>query len=175
MKIGFFVYGIFMHKGGTERITVLLANTMRQRGHDPVIVGQTPADGRLRPSYPVADGVVCSVINLTPGAGLKAAKEIIIKHEPDVFCAVYAGDPLLWIIHLLRETGIPLLVSEHSCPAMMDIERWNRYERLGCMAGADGIHVLSDAYAGSLPPGLRTKTTVIPNPVEKPCEVDWTR
>ena len=59
MKIGFFVYGIFMHKGGTERITVQLANSMRQRGHDPVIFGQTPADGRLMPSYPVADGVVC--------------------------------------------------------------------------------------------------------------------
>jgi glycosyltransferase involved in cell wall biosynthesis len=57
----------------------------------------------------------------------------------------------------------------------MENQYWTRYERLACLAGADGIHLLLEEYVHSLPRFLHGRVTVIPNPVRDPCPVDWGR
>ena len=175
MRIGLFVWGLYLSKGGTERFTATLANAMHERGHSIVLFGQGRPDEDMTPVFPVAEGISYVNLALSDAASIAVARERLLSQNLDVFCAVYAGDVLLWLYPLLHNTGIPLIVSEHHHPHMMDTERWNRYERLGCMAGADAIHMLTEQYREDLPSKLKKKAIVIHNSVAGPCEIDWKR
>ena len=175
MRIGLFVWGLYSSKGGTERFTVTLANAMHQRGHSIVLFGQGRPDEDIAPVFPVAEGISSVNLALSDAASIAVAREKLLSQNLDVFCAVYAGDVILWLYPLLHNTGIPLIVSEHGHPHMMDTERWNRYERLGCMAGADAIHMLTEQYRDDLPPELKEKAVVIHNAAAGACAINWER
>ena len=175
MRIGLFVWGLYLNRGGTERFTVSLANVMHKRGHAIVLFGQGQADQKIVPVFPVEAGIPCVNLALSDAASIAVARKNILKQKLDVFCAVYAGDVVLWLYPLLHNTGIPLIISEHTHPHKMDTEHWNRYERLGCMAGADAIHMLGDQFINNLPPELQQKTVAIPKPAAEPFPANWER
>ena len=175
MRIGLFVWGLYLSKGGTERFTVSLANAMHKRGHSIVLFGQGRPDEDMTPVFPVAEGISYVNLALSDTASIADTRERLLSQNLDVFCAVYAVDVLLWLYPLLHNTGIPLIVSEHRHPHMMDTVRWNRYERLGCMAGADAIHMLTEQYREDLPSELKEKAVVIHNAAAGPCAIDWKR
>jgi glycosyltransferase involved in cell wall biosynthesis len=172
MRIGFVIWSLFRIRGGLERLGANLVHAMRERGHDCVAFHQ--GSGKTgQPLYPLPDNVETADLALHDEVSLRRAKERLCEQNIDVLCAMFSWEDLLWFPALCNNTGIPLLISEHNLPKVIEEERWNRYERLACMAGADAIHLLSHAFTASLPEFLQERVTVIPNPVEPPAAVDW--
>jgi glycosyltransferase involved in cell wall biosynthesis len=174
MRLGFVIWGLYSTKGGLERFGANLLRTMRERGHECVaFYRDAHKTGRLL--YPLPADVPAIDLALYDEASILRAKSLLRAHNLDALCAMFSWDSLLWFPALCNNTGIPLLISEHSVPHVIEGERWNRYERLGCLAGADAIHLLNEAFLPSLPDFLRERATVIPNPAEPPAAVDWRR
>jgi glycosyltransferase involved in cell wall biosynthesis len=174
MRIGFVIWSLFHVKGGLERLGVNLVNAMRERGHECVAFHQ--GSGKTgQPLYPLPDNVETADLALRDEASLRRAKDRLCEQNIDVLCAMFSWEDLLWFPALCNNTGIPLLISEHNVPRVIEEERWNRYERLACMAGADAIHLLNNAFLDSLPDFLKERATVIPNPADPPAAVDWAR
>ncbi|MDR3358581.1 MAG: glycosyltransferase [Desulfovibrio sp.] len=175
MRIGFVIWSLFHVKGGLERLGANLAHAMRERGHECIVFHQGAGVGC--PLYPLPDDVktVDLALDRHHAGSLRQARRRLLEQMPDALCAMFSWDDLLWFPALCNNTGIPLLISEHSVPGVIERERWNRYERLACMAGADSIHLLNRAFLASLPDFLKERATVIPNPAEPPAAVDWKR
>ena len=173
MRIGLVIWALHS-KGGLERVGTKLAWAMHERGHEVAIFYQD-LDQSTQQAYPLPPDLAQVNLKLRDGASLSAARQKLLAIRPDVLCAMFSWDALLWFPALLNGTGIPLLISEHNVPRIIEEERWNRYERLACMAGADAIHLLSSAFLDSLPPFLRERAVVIPNPAEAPVAVDQSR
>ncbi|MDR2745337.1 MAG: glycosyltransferase [Desulfovibrio sp.] len=173
MRIGFVIWSLFHVKGGLERLGVNLVHAMLERGHDCIVFHQGRGAGR--PLYPLPDNVETADLALRDEASLRRAKDRLCEQNIDVLCAMFSWDDLLWFPALCNNTDIPLLISEHNVPRVIEEERWNRYERLACMAGADAIHLLGNAFLDSLPDFLQERATIIPNPADPPAAVDWAR
>ncbi|MDR1659914.1 MAG: glycosyltransferase [Desulfovibrio sp.] len=173
MRIGLVIWSLFHVNGGLERLGVNRVHAMRERGHECVVFHQGRGAGR--PLYPLPDNVETADLALRDEASLRRAKDRLCEQNIDVLCAMFSWEDLLWFPALCNNTGIPLLISEHSVPRVIEKERWNRYERLACMAGADAIHLLGHAFLDSLPEFLQDRVTVIPNPADPPAAVDWAR
>lgn len=69
---------------------------------------------------------------------------------------------------LTRGSNIPLILSEHSNPQIVENERWNRADRQAAFSGADRIHLLLESYRYSVHPCLRERVRVIPNATAMP-------
>jgi glycosyltransferase involved in cell wall biosynthesis len=175
MRVGFVIWSLFQNKGGLERLGVNLVNAMRKRDHECIVFHQGSGGGF--PLYPLPDGVktVELALNRHSAGSLRQTQRRLREQGLDVLCAMFSWDDLLWFPALCNNTGIPLLISEHNVPNIIEEERWNRYERLACMAGADAIHLLSNAFLDSLPAFLKERATVIPNPADPPAAVNWER
>jgi len=63
----------------------------------------------------------------------------------------------------MRNSGIPLILSEHSNPWKIEQEMWNHKERQLVMRFADSVHLLLPSYRESLDTELRSRITAIPN------------
>lgn len=175
MKIGMTVWSLYHTQGGIQRLGVNLANAMQQRGHDMVLFYRKEPYRMPEPIYPLNSGIKTVELTLSNKQTTHKAKKIIQDQNIDLLCAMFSWNELLWFPALLNTTGIPFLISEHSNPQIIEDERWNRYERLACMAGADAIHMLSKAFVSSLPEFLHPRVTVIGNPAPVPQTVDWSR
>ncbi len=169
MRIGFVLWSLGMVRGGVERLGVNIAHAMQERGHSPVIFYQGQHSD-LKPCYPVNAEI--PLVNLAL-SGLPAsvfkAREKIQACGLDVLCAMFSWADLLWFPALLNGSGIPLLISEHNHPRIIEKERWNEYERTACMAAADHIHVLNSAFKDMFPAFLQDRISVVPNPAQPPC------
>lgn len=170
MNIGLFAQCILSRKGGIERATARLASWLAKRGHSCVIYHWD--DPRLAPQYPLHPDVQTCPL-LLDNLGLSQSKRRLLSHKLDVFCCALSTKYRALFLQLLNKTGIPLLMSERSSPAIIEKYFMTRRERLACFAAADGIHLLSEKYFSSLPPFLQERTTVIPNAAPAPVPVDW--
>ena len=172
MNLGLVIFGLCTARGGLERVGCDLANAMVERGHKATIYYHSDPKFPDVPVYPLHRSVAIAGLKLSSSRSLGATRALFLETGLDVLCALFSWDSLLWFPAILNNTGIPFLISEHSNPNVIENERWNRYERLACMAAADRIHVLQDQYREQLPEFLRERTTVIPNPVKPACPVD---
>ena len=169
MRIGIVVWSLFHVKGGIERLGCNLANAMRNKGHEVVLFYNSRPANQNEPVYPLDAQVQTRDLCLnTPGNAVARAREIIVQSGADLVCGLFSWDALLWFPAIMNNTGIPFIVSEHNLPHIIETERWNRYERLACLASADQIHLLFDSYKKSLPDFLHPRTVVIPNPALPP-------
>jgi glycosyltransferase involved in cell wall biosynthesis len=162
MRIGIVIFGLYWLKGGGERFAVNLAHAMCQRGHECILIHQGIGCGH--PSYPIPDKTQTLNLALSDIQSIHIARSGLINANIDVLCALVGGHEMLWIPTLCNNTGIPLLISEHRSPYVVEEKLLNRQERLACMSGADAIHLLSNTYLYSLPNFLHKKTMIIPNP-----------
>lgn len=173
MNIGLFAQHIYSLKGGIERAVGRLSTWLAERGHHCIIYHWDAEDGA--PQYLLHPAVqTCSLPLLTPQAFARS-QECLLAHDLDVFCCAQVTQHRSLFLRLLNKTGIPLLMSERDDPAEIEKSFMPRRDRLGCFAGADGIHLLSDRYLKSLPPFLQERATVIPNAALPAVPIDWRR
>ena len=179
MRIGLVIWSLLRIKGGIQRLGIDIAHAMRERGHECVLVYQDAEQAQSRskpePVYPVAPEIELLNLEMGNAASIGQARQRLQQSNLDVLCAMFSWNALRWFPALMNNTGIPLLISEHNDPYFIESERWNRYERLACMAGADEIHMLNSHFTASLPQFLHSRLTVIPNPAPGPQPVDWQR
>lgn len=153
--------------GGMERVICDLASGLAARGHQVFLFTSDPA--KTTPLYTLHSGI--TVVRYTHGGRrthLTAFRQQILACDPDV-CISSATDRRHWPwCAALRDTGIPLVLSEHNAPEAVEKQLWNRPERLATMASADVIHMLLSSYADSLPDFLRDRVRVVPNAVRLP-------
>ncbi len=176
MRIGLVIWSLRRIKGGIQRVGVDLAHAMLARGHECVLFHQDIGPNLLPPMYPVHPSIdlINLELNKVP-ASLVRARARLSARNLDVLCAMFSWQDLLWFPALMNGTGVPFLISEHSNPGIIEQERWNRYERIACMAGADVIHLLSASFIASLPGFLHERVAIIGNPALPPVPVDRTR
>lgn len=164
LKIVFVVWALLWNKGGIERVGVNLANEMDRRGHTSIII--CTARGK-KPVYKINDNVKVIPLEFQDNAeSIRSVRDCLRTIDPDVCVPMFSWKDLLWWPVVLNETGIPMLVSEHNNPEIIESSRWNRKERIACMEAADAIHLLCDAYIPSIPDNQKSKITVIQNSVE---------
>lgn len=162
LKFVFVVWGLALKIGGLERVGVELANEMTRRGHESVIMF-------FDYGKPIDAFLLEKKVSLLPFyvvdtfESRNSLKQCLLAESPDVCVPMFSWHDLLWWPVALKGTGIPMLISEHNDPNIIEIERWNRIERLACMAAADTIHLLCESYKNSLPTHMQHKVTVIPN------------
>ncbi len=142
----------------------MVAGEMKKRGHTPIIF-YNKSLGDNTPLYKVSDGIPTIALEFNNINALLRSRKKIITCDIDVFCGMFSSDTLLLIPQLLNNTGIPLLISEHNNPNIIESERWNMYERRACLMGADRIHVLTKSYYDMLPSFLQKRAKVIANPI----------
>lgn len=168
MRIGIIVWSLCVTKGGLERLGVQLANDMQRRGHECVVFHQALGQQDPKPIYPLDENIEYINLKLHDTESVNIARALVAGSNIEVMCAMFSWRDLLWMPALMNGTGIPLIISEHSNPHFIESERWNRYERIACMAGADAIHLLNHDFIQSLPSFLHDRVTVISNPAPKP-------
>lgn len=153
--------------GGMERVTCDLASAQAQRGHNVFMFISDPLP--KNPLYVLDKRVQC--VHYKHGGRQKhiaAFRQQILDCMPDV-CVSPAVDRrhLPWCAALWG-TGIPLVISEHLVPEIIEQNLWNRAERLAVMSAADAIHLLLGTYAHSLPQYLHDRIHILPNAVMLP-------
>jgi glycosyltransferase involved in cell wall biosynthesis len=174
--MGFVIWALCSSKGGLERSGVALAHAMHARGHEPVLFCQVSNPGHeARPVYPVDPAIRIAPFALRDTDSMAYARKLIMNCGLDVLCAMFSWDSLLWFPALLNNTGLPLLISERSKPEAIERERWNAYEHMACMAGADAIQVLNQSFKEFYPQFLQDRISVISNPAPQPKAVAWER
>ena len=183
MRIGFFLRVPQLLQGGLDWFLRVTIEEMLRRGHEcvlfvpaaPLELSVESPDLAADSAQPeIAPGAETRIFQFaSPDVFFPQTRELLVQSRLDVLCAMYASSFVINLPALLNGTGIPLLLSEHISPGMMENQYWTAYERRACLAGADGIHLILENYKAELPAFLHDRTTVIPLPAEKACPVDW--
>ena len=177
MHIGIVAWSLFISRGGIQQAAVDLAHAMLERGHDVTVFYRKSSKNHAAPLYHLNHriplvGFYVEAYNafVSPhetASMLNSMRESILSSGVDVLAAMFSWDALLLFPTVMRDTGVPLIISEHNNPHVINEERWNVYERHACLAAADCIHVLTPAYKAALPEFLQKRTRVIPNPAHR--------
>lgn len=173
MNIGLFAETIYTAKGGIERATSNLSAWLASRGHSCTIY--CIGNGNGMPQYKLHPEVRTCCLRFDSYKSFVYSRELVIKHNLDVFCGANSTFTRFWFLRLCNNTGIPLLLSERCSPREVESLFMTRRQRLASFFGADGIHLLSEKYLDSLPDFLRCRATVIPNAVPPLVPIDWNR
>jgi glycosyltransferase involved in cell wall biosynthesis len=168
MKIGILIWSLCKSRGGMERCGAMLANEMHHRGHKVIVFCHDYEGTVWKPVYNIESEIEIEYWgNINQYRFYDEKKSSLSKHQLDVFCAMFSWEMLLICPTILKGTGIPFIISEHNNPQVINEERWNHYERIGCLAAADSIHLLLEEYKYALPSFLQKKAVSIPNPAPK--------
>ncbi|SHN52172.1 glycosyltransferase family 4 protein [Desulfovibrio litoralis] len=163
MHIGLVIWNLMENRGGLQRVGIDLANAMLERGHELTIFYYSPTN-KQTPCFPLDKRIKIKRLILPPYVdSIFQAKKIIVEANIDVMVALFSWSKLMWIPVLLQHTGIPLIISEHNHPEIINTEKWNAYERHACLAAADKIHLLQQNFVAMLPKTLEPRIEVIPN------------
>lgn len=162
MNIGFLLL-FFTVKGGSERAAATLTAGLAERGHHCTLFH--PYQKGLSDAYVVPDKVARVELPALPVTDKWLDQAGVQLHAAHlhVLCLMSSGSYARIFPSLCRGLHVPLVWSERNAPDIIETERWNRAERLACMAGADAVHLLCRDFLSSLPPRLRKRATVIPN------------
>jgi GalNAc-alpha-(1->4)-GalNAc-alpha-(1->3)-diNAcBac-PP-undecaprenol alpha-1,4-N-acetyl-D-galactosaminyltransferase len=160
--------------GGVERMAVNIMNAMVERGHDVTLFTWDLADADA--FFPMNDSIRWYRLN-AGHAGRKAGTVLRFKRlrkfralvrswRPDVAIGFQHGAWLFADVGLLG-LRIPAVLAERNAPARFDHTREGRRRRLvlQSMRRAAAITVQCAGYVERYPPYLRSRITVIPNPV----------
>ena len=167
LTIGMQVAYLFEGCGGIERFCVTLAHYLLAQGHTVHFFCRT-LPGKTKPGYALNSKIV---MHMYDNVGTTTYREEwrtkVQQLGLDVFLSTVSNSAdFLWP-SILAGTGIPLFVSEHSNPWIIEKEKWCREQRLATFAMGDVRHVLLKSYAASLPESLHAGLTVLPNPVRR--------
>lgn len=181
MRLGFLTKGPFtVDRGGLDAFLIAIANEMVRRGHECLFLHPAPEDPSKAAPVPLHPSVRNIVF---PGAAdaetfLARAGSLVRESGIDLLCVMYSAPFPIVVPRLMRNSGIPVILSEHLAPGAMENRFWSPYERRACLAGADAIHMIFDEFAATLPDFLRERATVIPLPAMQGAALsgaDWER
>lgn len=163
MRIGMLIFSLCAGKGGAERAAVNIAIGLAGRGHECLLF--YAAKEGSSSSYVLPKTVrTVNISQYSPSKNwLEHAKALIVAERPDVLLAFNSSSFGNNYVILCRGLHIPLVWSEHSVPQIIEAERWNRSERLACMAASDATVLLCRGFVNSLPQFLQKRAMVIPN------------
>lgn len=163
MRLGMLITSLCAGKGGAERVAVNIASGLAERGHECVLF-YTAKEGST-PAYTLPDSV--RTVNLGVFAPnedwLAKARRLMTREGLDAILAFNSTSFGSNLVKLCQSLHVPLVWSEHSAPKIIEAERWNRPDRLACMAASDAIVLLCKGFVSTLPPFLQQRTAVIPN------------
>lgn len=170
--IGFYVHGMTFSKGGIERMAAKLSNHLVEKGWRVTIFCRVHE--QINSVYPLYESV-----NVAPIFDENKLEESIEKlntalsnSDIDVFVPMLSEwlfDP---IIEAARNTGIPIIASEHNDPWKIEELWWNHEKRVKCFEKVDVIHLLLNKFNESLPNHLAKRVVYIPNGVHLPLNLN---
>lgn len=169
MKIVFTLWALSRGKGGAERLGCDIVNGLARRGHDLTIFTQGEVGSKL--CYPLNSCVRVEYFPIRSPNRSDAwfdARRRLNRLAPHVCVVLGSSAALLRGPLLTRGSHIPLILSEHSNPRIIENERWNRADRQAVFSGADRIHLLLESYRDSVHPCLRERVRIIPNATAMP-------
>ena len=118
MRVGFFSPNIFREKGGVQRLSCELASYLASQGH---CVSILHTGGGASPCFPLPDVVRTQNVGEDNGAvSVIHARQALLDHELDVFCVMGEVYAFLDFLPVCNRTGIPLILSEHAAPAVIE-------------------------------------------------------
>lgn len=163
MRIGMLIFALCAGKGGAERAAVNIAAGLAGRGHECVLL--YAAKNGSSPAYtlPLTVRAVNLDVFAPTAAWLEHARRLITAERLDALLVFNSTSFGSNYVVLCRGLHIPLVWSEHNVPQIIETERWNRSERLACMAASDAIALLCRGFVSSLPQFLQKRAMVIPN------------
>ena len=173
MKIGFVSLAHLSDWTGITRLTDRNAQAMAGRGHRITIISEAAKASTKTPVSQLAYPHELITVDLKSTQGLKAAREKITASGLDVCSAAFGDKQMIYMPHLFRGSGIPLIIGEHADPRVFSYARWSPYEHYGSLAFADALHILLADYLPYYPGPLREKAHVIGNPAPPPAAVDF--
>jgi len=165
MNICIAIWNLTKSAGGLGKAASAICSALVKRGHSLAVVANSTSM-KAKPFYRLPPGTV--LINsrwVDTKICRKKIREAILETEPDIVIAMMVGAAMRWWPHIMRKSGIPLILSEHSNPWVIEQEMWNHRERQLVMRFADSIHLLLPSYSESLDADLRNRVTTIPNAV----------
>lgn len=152
------------HRGGAEKYTAWLARGLLDKGHNVSIVCNK--NERKDEAYALDTAIrVHEVDDSDRNAAVKELRAQLQASRTDVVIAIYSDAHLLIAVLAAAPLGTPVVASEHAHPSFIEGHAWNRPDRLAALLAAARIHLIDAQAVSSLPPALREKSTVIPNPV----------
>jgi glycosyltransferase involved in cell wall biosynthesis len=176
LHIGIVSWSIFENKGGLEQVSINLAHAMLERGHKITIFFGKENNNQRKNLFSISSEINLLALKLQEykavntqtkvAEDLRIMQDTIVKSNIDVLTAMFSWDALMLFPSIMCNTGIPLIISEHSNPYFINNERWNSYEHYACLAAADTIHVLTSSYKEALPEFLQDRTTILPNAIK---------
>lgn len=151
-------------RGGIEHFCVRLATYLSDQGHDVVLFARE-LPGRT-PAYPIDSRVRLELYRLDGGREYRRRlAEYLLDQGIEVFMATLSNRHDFFWPAVLSTTSIPLFVTEHTDPQIIENEKWNRAERLATLALSDLCHVLLPDFASSVPSAWHNKLRVLPLPL----------
>ncbi len=171
--VAFYVHGMLFSKGGIERLMADIANYLTPKGYEVTIYCRIWAD-LTSPVYPLYESVNVvpifdenkqeqSIINL---------RQRLLADNVDLFIPMLSEWLFAPIVESAKNTGIPVIASEHNDPWKIEELWWNHDERVKCFASVDKIHLLLNKFTESLPDSLQEKVSLIPNGIDLPKKVE---
>lgn len=169
MKAVFALWALSGGKGGAERVGSDIVNGLARLGHEITVFVLGEKGNKLCYSLDSRVHVDFFAIR-SPGRSdaWVEARRRFWQLAPDVCVVMGSSHALLRGPLLTRGTNIPLILSEHSNPQLIENERWNRADRQAVFSGADRIHLLLESYRDSIHPCLRGRVRIIPNATAMP-------
>jgi len=163
MNICIAIWNLTKSAGGIGKAASILCSALVKRGHSLTVVTNS-LSMKAKPFYQLPKGTV--LINsrwVDTKICRKKIREAVLETRPDIVIAMMVGAAMRWWPHIMRNSGIPLILSEHSNPWKIEQEMWNHKERQLVMRFADSVHLLLPSYRESLDTELRSRITAIPN------------
>ncbi|MDR2528059.1 MAG: glycosyltransferase [Synergistaceae bacterium] len=164
MRIGFLSMEHLREWTGITRLVDRIATEMSVRGHFPVIIARKgrPVTEKV-PVSPMAYPHETLALDLDDAQ--QAARKRIAASGLDVCVGMFGDAQALYMPWLFSGSGIPCVVGDPADPRFYTFARWQPYEHYAVLAFADAVQALLEDYLPYYPPALRSRITVIGNPI----------
>lgn len=168
LRIGFFVPWITKGRGGTENVGHMMANAMRQRGHEVTIFTFDDAKG---PScWPLDDGI--DLLHLPEADDKQADDKMVLAvaaKSLDLLVGLHMNRTFCRYVRCAQKVGVPIVLSEHIDPRFPKwLDVFDPVEREISFAGATLIHLLVEPFRASLHESLHDRIRIVPNTIAPP-------
>lgn len=165
LRIGLYVHGMCVSKGGIERLAADLANEWVSAGHEVFIFCR-----RWEPACPVYP--LGKMVRLVPcfdetegDASLLGIQNALADSNVDVFIPMLSEQLFEPMVEAASRLGIKTIASEHNDPWQIEKRWWPRGRRIATLRRVDRIHFILDKYASSIPKSFRDRVSIISNGV----------
>lgn len=160
LKIAIVIRSIYFTRGGIEFFGSNLANWLTQLGHSILVLSAAPRSSNDQPAVPLNSSI--KQIHFSAETVFKTRQDLL-DFDADLCVALYSGEGALFWLQVLKETGIPLLYSEHSNPFVIIKKHLGNLERNCLLICSDTIHLLAKEFIESVPAKEQYKVWHIPN------------